>query len=354
MRCAADHLRHVLAIGVLDLPPLRVQVRSETTTPNPSTQETKIWCPRCNCDIALVDIITPDVYASFCIPEPACEDCGIFTIRKLMPFRLVNHRGKHEGGWHCGRCDKRFEWVNPNKHQEASLAVMCQRIEKELGIVCMRHTLFVARHGLTKAVQTSSAGAIAKCTIFVAILNDDYLRTPSSCKEFLCAVHSRRQILPIIVDPWTVPNVGGKWYPADSVVRMDDGIPVAMPWSILRSFPPVDMRNVPRDVSKSAVEHDKVLQLLSSCIMRVDPADGESEAARIYTEINKVRSAMLATLGDVGMMSQQDLDKECRKMFQKLDGMSNPQQSKLNSAVRLSGWPRLRPADQRQHVALHA
>ena len=272
-----------------------------------------------------------------------------------MPQRVNNEQGKHKGAWKCLRCDKSFEWVNPNKHQEASIATLTDRIGKELGVICMRHTLFIGRHGQTKAVQVkhfplwfalplgsahicpqqlsnadwcrrlveqaASYSAIKDTSVFVCILNDDYLRSAPSCREFLCAMQSRRPMLPIITDPWNVPNVNGRWYPADSVVRMEDGMPVVIPWSVLRSFPHFDMRNVPRDVQdgQHVPVHDKVVQYLSSRVKRWDTANGETEAARIYNEIAKVRGAMLSVLGNIGMMSPAELNQECLNIFMKLD-----------------------------------
>lgn len=169
--------------------------------------------------------------------------------------------------------------------------------------------------------QAASHSAIKGASVFVVILNDDYLRSASSCKEFLCAMQNRRPILPIITEPWTVPNVNGKWYPTDSVVTMEDGMPMVIPWSVLRSFPHFDLRNVPRNVQegKNVPVHDKVVQYLSSRVKRWDPADGETEAARIYNEIAKVRGAMLSVLGNIGMMSHAEINEECIKIFVKLD-----------------------------------
>jgi endogenous inhibitor of DNA gyrase (YacG/DUF329 family) len=116
-------------------------------------QETTVKCPRCVKSVDLVSILKPQVYASYCIPEPVCDNCGVFTIRKLMPQRVNDEKGKHKGAWKCLRCDQSFQWVNPNKHQEASIATLTDRIGKELGVICMRHTLFIGRHSLTKAVQ---------------------------------------------------------------------------------------------------------------------------------------------------------------------------------------------------------
>ena len=179
-------------------------------------------CAKENTDIAILDILSPNVFLSFVDGEDS-----------RLAHELVQKFAREDPGV--------MFWPKPKHNLESSGA---------------RHER--SRH------------AVRKSAVFVVFLSDEYFRHNVRQDEFRAAVENEKFILPLIVEPfayWSgkeIPPKGveiSKWFPEDLLNKEMPGR--ATFWSILEHFHPIDFRT---GDARAASEHFILQEVCSRCV----------------------------------------------------------------------------------------
>ncbi len=187
-------------------------------------------------------------------------------------------------------------------------------LEEQLDIVVVKPSILYSLNEMMPAGGPIALKAARSAKIFIAFIDNDYVKSHACMSEFSAAVSASRRIIPVILPGYV--STGSSWHPTDTKYKRSDGIHMVAPFSVLKHFTPIVARE--GDSGRGRDSHLARELLAAVCSNLYGGVSCQQRVRNSYNDWKHHRAAVCSSeLGKWGGLEQEETDRKIGRVWRR-------------------------------------
>jgi hypothetical protein len=187
-------------------------------------------------------------------------------------------------------------------------------LEEQLDIVVVKPSILYSLNEMMPAGGPIALKAARSAKIFIAFIDNDYVKSHACMSEFSAAVSASRCIIPVILPGYV--STGSSWHPTDTKYKRSDGIHMVAPFSVLKHFTPIVARE--GDSGRGRDSHLARELLAAVCSNLYGGVSCQQRVRNSYNDWKHHRAAVCSSeLGKWGGLEQEETDRKIGRVWRR-------------------------------------